>query len=164
MNAQSKDIKAQSDNLIQIAYRNKTSEAVFNLLAVRERNRGLTDLRRLKNQLIEEGFKIIPDEFIQTFRDLAKVGVGDLSEKAGQPAQFRWHYGLKDVGKTAIEGHKAAPAPQPIPIKAAIRTSSTSRLAVVLGKGRVATIATPTDLTADEISLLIDLLKKNSGL
>ncbi len=90
-------------DLSKIAKKNGTSEAVFSVIALRERNRQETNLRRLRDELLAEGFKVVPNEFTAIFRDLAKAGIGDLVSEKGKPAKFRWNFAMKDIGKIGIE-------------------------------------------------------------
>lgn len=86
----------------KIAYKNSTSEAVFTLVGTRERARGETDIRRLKSELINEGFQIIPNEFLQTFKDMAAMGIGELQQGSGKPPRWRWLFNQIEVAKIAL--------------------------------------------------------------
>lgn len=159
----------------QIADKNDTSEAVFSLLAARERSRSEIDLGRLKLALIHEGFKIIPQDFIETFRELAKTGVGEFVHVQGQKPKFRWHFDMKEVGRVAI-GDSAAlrkvkmdqkplaklaailpipPAPKKLP--------ETKTVVVILASGRKARLEVPADTTHAEAKAIGDALQAELG-
>lgn len=94
--------------LNKIAYKNETAKDVFLALASRERSRPETDLRRFKSVLLKEGFKIVPDEFTATFKELANTGVGEFVHKPGQPPRFRWHFNLITIGVLGLGEDKAS--------------------------------------------------------
>ena len=144
--------------LNKIAHRSTTSEAVFSLLALRERSRGETDLRRLRNELVEEGFRVVPDEFLDTFRDLASVGVGELIEaKSGVPARFKWHFSLKDISRKALESQtKTIPAPKLLKsVKPEIRS-----ITAYLDMDRFLRVELPVDLSAEEVAFIKEIIDK----
>lgn len=138
----------------KVAHKNATSEAVFNVLAIRERNREETDLRRLRNQLVEEGFKIVPEEFKDTFQALAKAGVGELvAAHNGHPARFKWHFSLIEVGQAGLQTKPAEV--KPLKVVAPIKAKPTeAHIMITLANGRSVQVSLPTDLSQEEASLV----------
>lgn len=135
--------------LKNLAEKSDTAGAVFTVLALRERNRTETDLRRLRNELTDEGFKVIPQELTDIFKDLDKMGIGRLMTKPGQPPRFKWFFGMKEVGKAAVNGRlKAAPGK----IAASEKTQAADSVRVVLKSGRM--VEVPMGLTGEEAAEL----------
>lgn len=160
----------------QIADKNDTSEAVFALLASRERSRSETDLRRLKLALVHEGFKIIPQDFVATFKELASAGIGEFVSIPGQQPKFRWHFNMKDVGKTALGDSTAAklkampqatkPATKAVVVQQKVaedpapKAVSPRTTMIVCTNGREATMDLPPDLSAEEAKFLADAIMR----
>jgi hypothetical protein len=97
--------------LIELAKKNPTAEAVFHMLAQRERSRGDTDLTRLRRRMTEEGFKVVPEELQAAFKELSATGIGQyIPPKGDAPGRFKWHYDMKSVGRAALEVKGEAPA------------------------------------------------------
>lgn len=147
--------KLNKEILSKIAHRSKTAEAVFGVLAVRDRAREDTDLRRLKNRLIDEGFRVVPAEFLETFKELDRAGVGRLVQKAGEPPRFRWNYNLKEVGRLGFNGAPSKPPSEPDLPKAKPNHSTT---VVILAEGRTASFQIPLNLEKEEADLLCRIL------
>ena len=142
--------------VMEIAHKNPTSEAVFTVLALRERARGETDLRRLKDELRREGFAVVPQHFNTVFESLAKQAFGEVTFKGDEPIKFKWHYSLKEVAQTAFGGKRpriVVPRPESI-----VERVYQPGLIVVLGKERMARIDLPDNFTAGEASSLAKIL------
>jgi hypothetical protein len=109
------------------------AKSVFNVLASRSRPREVTDLRRLRQTLIdEEGLAINPREFLELFKRLQVAGYGTVINPKIQtdPHRFKWKYNLIEVGQRAL-GLKKDDAPvssssmsaAPVAVENRIRTS-----------------------------------------
>lgn len=99
--------KMNKKALYDIAHKNPTSEAIFLTLATRERKRFETDLRRLRLELANEGFKVVPTDFNQVFIDLTDAGVGIFTNEQGHPPRFKWHFNSVDTSYAALGETKA---------------------------------------------------------
>lgn len=76
---------------------------IFKGLSERRRNRWETDINRNSMTLLNKGFKIDQNKFIQTWKDLETLGAGVIVwGRNGNPNRFRWHYSLKDIGSAAL--------------------------------------------------------------
>lgn len=162
----------------KIADKNETAQAVFSLLAVRERNRGDINLSRLRYDLLEEGFNIVPEDLLATFKELQTAGFGELIQHKNQPARFKWFVNLKDVGQAAL-GDKPAPhreafaIPSP-PIKPSSNMpalnvkdltkeaimSYSQRLVVCFDNSRCVDIDFPVDITKSEAKFIYEKILK----
>lgn len=145
-----------TEQLVKIANKNKTAEALFTSWAVRERNREEIDVNRTKNVLLEEKFKIVPEELISALKDLERIGAGEFRlGRNGQPTRFRLNYSLKELGKAAL-GEKpvkqTAAVPAPTPVKKDLH------LSIVLGDNRRVSINAPSDLSDKELVTIVDSL------
>lgn len=90
-----------------VAEKSQTSKIVFDTLSKRLRFRRETNLDKFHNQLINEGEKIVEDEYLDTFKQLQKLGIGALVHGRGnRPTRFKWNYNLKDVAKSAFSDEK----------------------------------------------------------
>jgi hypothetical protein len=143
--------------LKDLAKKSDTAEAIFNTLAKRERNRDVTDLRRLKTELVEEGYEVIPDEFTETFRALSNFGLGEMVKQPGKNPVFKWKAGLVEVGKAAL-GETETSIPR-LSSQAVEGNGSTNMITIHLGNGREAKLSLPADLTAKEADRLAATIK-----
>lgn len=176
--------------LHEIAHANTTSEAIFLTLALRERKRYETDLRRLRQELVREGFKIVSTDFNHTFKRLADAGVGEYVQAPGQLPRFKWHFNTIDTCYLALGEARAnkikaekslkkkqtdalspkSPvrvvptkqkrAKRPLPLAITAPTSMPRHLTVVLPGGRIIDITAPNDLTSDESKYITTQLVK----
>lgn len=90
------------EEIKHIAESTLTSQTVFGVLAKRERYRKETNLTKLHNQLMNQGFSIVEEDYINTFRSLEEKGAGVLIfGRKGKPNRFKWNYNLKGVAKMA---------------------------------------------------------------
>lgn len=134
-----------TEQLIKIATKNKTSEAIFTSWAVRERNTDEIDVMRTKNVLRGEGFKIVPEELTETLKELERAGFGEFkTDKRGYPNRFRFNYSLKEMGKAALEKFKAAP------------TKDGHHLVVVLSDARKVSMNLPSNLSKADVLTIIE--------
>lgn len=155
----------------RIAKKNPTAEAIFTLLGCRERNRGDTNINRLKYDLLDEQFQVVPEDLISTFKELERLGIGKL---AGH--RFKWFVSLKDVGAAGLgkggDIKTQARAPREMTTQVAVsgttevaKTSfvvQTKSLIVALAPHRTITVAFPTDITPDEIRFIAGKMLKES--
>src|SRR6185312_119444 len=90
--------KGEAMDLNMIAKENETAKNVFEVFGARERFRRETNLQRLQRSLLENGKKVVDDEFVELFKKLQSAGIGTLVIGRGNKAtRFKWHYNLKDV-------------------------------------------------------------------
>lgn len=169
------------ESLKRIAGKSETAEAVFTILGARERARTDIDLRRLRNELIDEGFKMIPTEFTAVFEELAKAGIGELKKQKGKPSRFAFHVNPIEVGKLGIDGRPARPHLSVIKAEAApvvvaaeeekqvttvVQTETGPGLKVVaamLGIGRSVEIKLPANLSIQEARFLADTILRQAS-
>ena len=89
----------------QIANQNEAAKVVFSALGERQRFRRQTDLRRLMNNIMSGGQRLVEDDFMDVFKSLERAGVGSIIHRRGNhPPRFKWYYNLKDVAKAANQG------------------------------------------------------------
>lgn len=157
------------ETLKKIAGKSGTAEAVFTVLGARERARTDIDLRRLRNELVSEGFKTVPAEFTAVFEDLAKAGLGELRRQKGKPARFAFYVNPIEVGKLGIDGRPAKPQLSAVkeaekviePVEQAESSQPGLRVvAAMLGRGRSAEIKIPENLSKQEAHFLADTILK----
>lgn len=147
--------------LSKIAKRTLTSEAVFTFLGCRERNRGDTNLTRLKYDLIEENFKIIPEDFMDTFKDLEAAGLGQIIQ--GKKPRFKWFVSLKEVGKTGLSTVPMKPVePKVERVVEAEAVVPRKSMVICLNKNRDVTVELPTNLTREEAQFIASKLLTES--
>lgn len=92
------------ENIKSIATETNTSKTIFDALERRQRYRRQTNLSKFESQLLNNGEKIVNDEYLNTFKKLETAGVGSLIiGRRGKPNRFVWNYSLKDVAKAAKE-------------------------------------------------------------
>lgn len=94
------------EKLKKLAHANHTATVTAMALASRERIRNFSDIRRTKAELIRQGEKIVDSDYIQFWKDLEAQGVGSIiyGRRGVKPDKFAWHYSLKAVSKSMIEG------------------------------------------------------------
>lgn len=108
-------VAQQMNNVIQldtiklggIAKSSGTATEVMLQLASRERNarNGFTNLLAFKAILLREGKKVDDNEYLKFWQDLEAAGIGNyIVGRRGQPDRFKWHYHVKDIAVSAIEG------------------------------------------------------------
>jgi hypothetical protein len=91
--------------LKQIYQTGPLAEAVFKTLASRQRPREFLDLTRLKDELLEQGYQVDKDDFLNIFKRLQEAGFGKLINKRSPTdhLRFRWgQWNLIEVGKRAL--------------------------------------------------------------
>ncbi len=170
--------KPSTQDLPSIAHSNQTAEVVFTALALRERARETTDLRRFKNSLINSKERIVPADFLAVFKALETRGIGKLTYGArGAPHRFHWNISMKDVGRMALEGKRLGMNVPPkglppvtalkqVPVSALRRKASAEALEsvqtimVVLPASGVATIEIPSNITDKDREALSAALSK----
>lgn len=167
-------IKLEGKLLKRIADANPTAEVVATSLALRERLRHFSDIRRTKMDLIKNGEKIVDNDYKKFWKDLESLGVGSIVYgRKGNPDRFEWHYNLKSVASAVIEGKdlelsridfKSAKKPEMIrtPIKL-VKPSVTERnVYIMLRDGISLNLNVPSDLTKNEINLIVRALSQVS--
>lgn len=103
--ANSEVIQLDGKTLKAIANKNHTSSVAATALAMRERIRTETDIKRTQSSLIRSGEKINKDDFLAFWEDLQNAGVGEIKYgRKNKPHRFNWFYSLKDVSKAMLEG------------------------------------------------------------
>lgn len=136
--------------IAEIADRTPTAEAFFTYAACRERNvrEGISRLSAIRVQMAKEGFTPVPQDLLSMFRELEKVGVGQLKGDL-----FKWSVSIKEVGETisAPREHMAEIPKIPKSIKT---------FAVYYDNGRHASISFTPNLTKEEIKFLAEQLLK----
>lgn len=175
-----KQIKNLDKNALgKIAYKNPTSEAIFTLVGTRQRARPEMDIRRMKAELLSEGFQVVPQEYLQTFKDMANLGIGELKEGKGQPPRWRWLFNQIEVAKVALANRpaegvkhdpviiKKAAAPKvavetPKPAAVAVPLPTVQLVVAYLSDGRLARMEMPTNLTGGEARILADTLLRQA--
>lgn len=132
------------EKLSVIAAQNETAKNVFEVFRARERFRKETNLSRLQRTLLEEGKKVVDDEFIGLFQKLQDLGIGTLVVGRGKPTRFKWHYNLRDVAK-------AASTNKPVPVKAKVAVAAPAKAPETV------------TLTIEQLEVLIDrVIKKRT--
>lgn len=172
-------IKLEGKLLKQVAGANSTAEVVATSLALRERLRHFSDIRRTKMDLIKSGEKIVDSDYKKFWKDLEALGVGSIVYgRKGNPDRFEWHYNLKSVASAAIEGKdleltkinfkpmKLSVAPIEIkrnaPIKLLKPEFTERNVYIMLRDGISLNLKVPVDLTRNEINLIIRALSQVS--
>lgn len=91
--------------LMELSTRNSTTYSITKRLNDRQRLRKITDISRLKNDLIKSGERIVDTEYATYWKELQAQGIGNvIFGRNGKPNRFEWHYSLKNVAKSALEG------------------------------------------------------------
>jgi hypothetical protein len=99
----------------EIAKKNNTASLILNDFAKWGRFRRITNLDGYQTKLLRKGVKIVPEEFVDTFKAMEKAGLGSLVYGRGNnPNRFIWNYSLKWVGEAASRGEKAG---EPVELK-----------------------------------------------
>lgn len=108
------------NTLMELSHANTTSYSITKRLADRQRLRKITDISRLKNDLIKAGERIVDTEYTAYWKELQSQGIGNvIYGRNGKPNRFEWHYSLKNVAKSALEGEniEAKELKQSAPVK-----------------------------------------------
>ena len=82
---------------------NKTDTAslITESFSERIRNRPETDLNRLKRDLLQAGEKVVEADFINYFKELERLGIGQIIYFKETPTKFAWFYNLKNIAEAA---------------------------------------------------------------
>lgn len=87
----------------EVAQETPTSKAVFDSWIQRQRFSQKTNLDKFKVDLLNQGEKIVDEEFQKTFKRLEDLGIGSIIHGRGKnPARFVWNYNLKDVAQMSM--------------------------------------------------------------
>lgn len=101
----SQSITLDGNKLKEIASRNETASITANSLATRERIRHHSDIIRTRAQLVRDGQRIVDSDYMQFWKELENAGVGSLIfGRKGKPNRFAWHFSLKSIAKSMLEG------------------------------------------------------------
>jgi predicted ABC-class ATPase len=107
----------QATQLKVLAKKSVTSENIFTTLALRDRMRDSTDLGRFKIQLIKECGNIVDNDYLGTFQELERIGMGAIIYgRKKKPTKFMWKYSLKEVGQSGIEAAKKEEVKKSVPV------------------------------------------------
>lgn len=88
-----------------IGHKSPTAIVTVNSLKQRERLRHSSDISRTRSELARQGKKIVETDYMQFWKDLAAVGVGSIRYgRKNKPDQFDWHYSLKEIAKSCLDG------------------------------------------------------------
>lgn len=91
--------------LSSIASASDTALTITKTLANRERIRHVTDISRVRNELVKSGKRIVDEEYMAYWKSLQKEKIGTIIfGRGGKPNRFAWHYSLKSVAQAANEG------------------------------------------------------------
>lgn len=166
--------------LKEVTNASHTSVVTMLFLALRQRDRGFSNIPGTKEQLIKMGEKIVDDDFSKFWRDLQAIGVGSIVfGRRGNPDRFKWHYSLKNVAQSAIEGRqeeikllaqkKKTQVTYPVPAKRKVkRTRKPKPIAkperqlysVHLASGGVAEIILPKSISVSELAQVRKALRR----
>lgn len=99
--------------IYKIARSSPTAEVLFGALVARERDRGVTDLKRLRMYLTQKGKKVVKEDMVNTFLALENAGVGKMLYTKGtkQPDRFQWYESMKRVAQIGVKGADSVPPP-----------------------------------------------------
>lgn len=98
-------VNLNGKQLSVIGKKSHSAEVTLLSLALRERARDYSDIRRTKARLVKEGEKIIANDYMQFWKDLQDAGVGSIVYgRKNNPDRFEWHFSLKQVAKAALDG------------------------------------------------------------
>lgn len=91
--------------LSSIAKASDTANVITKSLASRERLRHVTDISRVRNELVNAGERIVDEEYMAYWKALQDEKVGTIIfGRRGKPNRFAWHYSLKSIAKAATTG------------------------------------------------------------
>lgn len=101
-----KDTSASGNvNLKPLYEKSATAKAIFRCLSERDRARSYTNLKLLRNELVNAGKKVDEADFDEVFEKLAELGIGKIVYGTrGKANQFYWNFNMKEVGLSAIKG------------------------------------------------------------
>lgn len=87
----------------EVAKETPTSKAIFDSWIQRQRFSQKTNLDKFKGNLLNQGEKIVDEEFQKTFKCLEDLGIGSIIHGRGKnPTRFIWNYNLKDVAQMSM--------------------------------------------------------------
>lgn len=165
-------IKLEGKLLKQVANANSTAGVVATSLALRERLRHFSDIRRTKMGLIKRGEKIVDNDYKKFWKDLEALGVGSIVYgRKGNADRFEWHYNLKRIASAAIDGTdielnrieiKDNQPTTKIPIKLVKPGVTQRNVYIMLRDGISLNLNVPSDLTKNEIDLIFKALSQVS--
>jgi hypothetical protein len=155
------ELHMDEKKLSQIANLNATAKAVFKVFKERDRNprEGMMDTRRVRYELEQEGVKVVPQEFVEVFKNLEKAGVGKLITEKGKPMTFKWHTSMKDVAAMALVTGgtvtHAESSKQP-------STNHHAGVVAVLPSGREVPLSLPNDLSQEDAQALCKMIMRRA--
>lgn len=148
--------------LSQIANQSATAKAVFKVLKERDREprAGMMDTRRVRYELEQEGVKVVPQEFMEVFKNLEKAGVGKLINEKGKPLSFKWTTSMKDVAEKALVSGSSGTVTHAETIKSML--SHHTNTVAVLPSGREVPLALPYDLDKEDAQALCKMIMRRA--
>lgn len=167
-------LKLEGKLLKQVADANSTAEVVTTSLALRERLRHFSDIRRTKMDLIKNGEKIVDTDYKNFWKNLESLGIGSIIYgRKGNADRFEWHYNLKSVASAAMEGkdlelNKISPKSSELtnlkkaPINLLKPLTKEKNVYVLLRDDFSINMNIPNDVTKQEIDLIIKALQQVS--
>lgn len=96
----------KGQQLNAVATETPTAHEVALDLAARQRLRHYSDVTRTRIKLVREGKQIVEKDYMAFWQGLEKLSIGTLiyPRKKSNPIKFEWHYSLKAVAKSMVEG------------------------------------------------------------
>lgn len=164
-------ITLDGNKLKAIAHRTPTATVTANSLAGRERIRHFSDITRTRSQLIREGQMIVDADYEQFWNDLQAAGVGSIVYgRKGKPNRFAWHYSLKSVAKSMLQGvdmkvNRQATVAEPQEVEAPEETQPdnveqlTQKVTFVLSANRVMELRLPDNFSKTEADAVCTALR-----
>lgn len=144
--------------LQQLCGESELALTVFKTLSERERPRPVTDLRRLRLEMVEAGGRpISASEFREVFDELTKLGLGSVVVgRHNNPDRFKWNYNMVDLARKVLAQKVAAPSAGPRgagPAPGWLRTAFPIR-------GGLVELELPVNMTKAEANELADYIKR----
>jgi hypothetical protein len=163
--AQTSSVKLDMAKIRELAKKDALGQGVLRALANRERARPVTDLRRLRQELIKDyGLLVNQEAFLSIFEELQRAGCGTLkvSRDPTIPARFSWTQSHVEISRVAL-GLTDTPPPA---------EGRRPQFGAVVGppvgwiripykiRDTIVNVDIPMDIKKDEAAGLTDLIKR----
>lgn len=144
-----------SQTLYRIANASTTAKDLAKYLNQRRRNRGDTNLNRVRAALSAGGGKYVEADFATFWAQLEAMGVGERRPKRGQPLRFVWHYDLRQVAEALRTGSRDVVPAGDAQVQTGVAHTPLIRVTIDTGlPGRGISLEVPQDVTEAELERL----------
>lgn len=155
---------ALATRLQSLAASNRHFAFIIRHLGQKRRRTPVSDLDRVRYDIVHGGYQISMDETLDVFEELQRLGVGKL-HKQRRPGHstFEWKYVMQDVAEVALAGdpRKAKLPMDRTSVTTSVKPHQTHTIALYATiRGRIVSLQLPPDFSRADAAELSSYLEQ----